>query len=461
MSKGNTIYLSHQTAALYIDLSAVASKTGAEIKSTVPDEVQRVQPWSPWGSDNLLPQRMVNDIETCGILNGIIEGKSRFAICQGMLPAIVRTNPANGQREIEQFVDDDEINEWMERNDTFFQTFALIKDQVGFNWGTVRYMMDGAGNKITNMQRDDLTEVRYSKKDPKTGRSSHLYYSANWDKVRSPNDERVFKRYLLNPADPLADLEEKIKSGIKEHAFTFRNPGWGKHYYPTPLWMAAYKWVKIAQGVPEMKSALFENAMRPKYMVIIHEEYWENRYGTEWVEWDEGEQEKRRNDLYDEIDNWLIGSKNAHKSIMAQGYRDEKGTYTDIEIKPIEDNTKPGELLPDSAAANSEIAFAMQYNLAINGGNQSAGIYQHGQGGSNIREASADQVIKHEVERQQLRRVMMLPKNKNGWAKRLKGLDFIIPATILTTLDTGAGSKQVITGNANPRQNNGTDNANN
>jgi hypothetical protein len=247
------------------------------------------------------------------------------------------------------------------------------------------------------------------------------------------------------------DLREKIKSGIVEHAFAFSNPGWGKHYYPMPLWMAAYKWVKIAQGVPEMKSALFENAMRPKFMIIIHDEYWDNRFGNAWVEWDEEEQEKRRQEVFDEIDTWLVGSKNAHKSIMARGQRDEKGTFTDIEIIPIADNTKPGELLPDSAAANSEIAFAMGYNLAINGGNQKSGIYQGQQGGSNIREASLDLVVKHELERQQLRRVMMIPKYINGWADRIKGLDFIIPATVLTTLDTGAGSKPVITGNAQPK----------
>ncbi len=446
-------HFSQKSSAMFIDMQAASKRLNKdlEITSTVPADVLKVQPWSPWGTDNLAPQRFVQDIETCGILNGIIEGKARFAICQGLLPAIVRTNTENGQREIEKIVDDAEILEWLEMNDSFFQTFAFIKDQVGFNWGAARFKMDRGLDKIAAFQRDDITEVRFEKKDPATGRSNHLFYSAEWGRVRSPNDERVFKRRLLKTNNPVMHAQELIQNKIDEFAMTFRNPGWGKHYYPTPLWMAAYKWVKIAQGVPEMKSSLFENAMRPKFMVIIHDEYWDNRFGTDWAEMDDAAKETKRQMVFEEIDKWLIGPENAHKSVFAKGMRDEKGTYTDVEIIPIEDNTKAGELLPDSAAANSEIAFAMLWNNAMTGGNQASGVYEQTQGGSNVRESLAMQVIIHEVERQQLRRVMMLPKHINGWAKRLPGLDFIVPATILTTLDTGGSSKPVVTGNAQPK----------
>src|SRR5215213_472505 len=153
---------------------------------------------------------MYLDIESCGVLNGIINDKSRYAICQGMLPAIVRTNPSTGQREIEKFVDDSEINDWMELNNSFIQGFALTKDQMGFNWGAVRYMMDKEREKIATFQRDDLTEVRFERQNSKTGKIDKVYYSANWDKVRTESDNRVFWRRLLNPTNPVADLLEKV-----------------------------------------------------------------------------------------------------------------------------------------------------------------------------------------------------------------------------------------------------------
>jgi hypothetical protein len=124
--------------------------------------------------------------------------------------------------------------------------------------------------------------------------------------------------------------------------------------------------------------------------------------------------------------------------------KDKRGA--DIQFLPIEDTTKIGEYLPDSAAANSEIAFTMLWNNAMTGGNQKNGLYSENQGGSNVREASALQVIIHQVERWVVQDMFTVFKYFNGWAKKYPGLDFIIPATILTTLDTGGSSKSVVPG---------------
>ena len=262
---------------------------------------------------------------------------------------------------------------------------------------------------------------------------------------------------LLDPHNPLGDLRKKAEAGVVEHNFAFRYPSWGKHYYSLPLWYAQYKWVKIAQGVPEMKAAMFENNMRIKYLVVIYEEYWENAY-EDWQDIDDAEKETRRSQLFDEIDEWLTGSKNAYKSIYVDGkYGLDGKAQQFIEIKPIEDTTKAGELLPDSAAANSEIAFAMLFNLAIVGGNQSSGLYESSQGGSNVRESILTQIIIRELERMYIRKIYQLVSRFNGWDVRHPGLEFILPATVLTTLDTGAGSKQVTPGGVEPKpKDNGT-----
>jgi len=440
---------------IFFDMSAIATPAEAKpITQTVPLETLKVLPWAPWGADNCLPSQYIADIEKCGVLNAIIEGKSRYALCQGMRPAIVDTDDA-GQMVIKKYVNDDEdIKAFVKRNQLFHQVYGWMKDQMAFNWCVMRIMLDKAGENIVSIQRDDVTEIRFSRKDPKTGRSSHLYYSASWDKgIRSPNDERVFKIRLLNENNPLQDLEEWAEKGERQFAMVLRAPGWNKHYYPVPTWMATYEWVKIAQQVPVMKKSLFENSMRPKYKVIIMEEYWEQRFGTDATEWDEDKLEEEKNKVYDEIDTWLVGSKNAHKSIFVNGYRDGDGkTYTDIDIIPIEDTTKQGELLPDSAAANSEIAIGNGWNLAESGGNQKAGLLQGNEGGSNVRENMMSQVIKHEVERQRCTTFMDLVSSFNKWDVKHKGLSWVIPATILTTTDTGAGSKPVLTGGVNKKQ---------
>jgi hypothetical protein len=438
-------YSAH-SGAQYIDMAAAKALEPAQpIQQTAPYDVNNTQPWSPWGADNLLPQQMTVDIETTGILNSIIEGRARFATCQGMIPAIVHTNE-KGEKIIEKIVDDPEIMDFLEMNNHFLHVFGWMKDYIGFHRCIGRFMLDPSRKKIAAFQRDDITETRLSKK--KDGKIESVWYSGDWSKAKYGNNDLAFSKPLLNPLRPYLDLQQRLAKGDKrlEYAVTVAHPSWGKQYYPTPLWYAAYKWVKIAQGVPEMKAAMFENNMRLKYLVIIQESYWGKAFKG-WDAYTKEAKEEARQKVYDQIDEYLVGSKNAYKSFFTTGYRDRDGkTWADVQIQPIEDTTKPGELLPDSAAANSEIAFASLFNPAIIGASLPSGPYTNSQGGSNVRESVLVQIVLHELERQQIRSIMNVPKYFNGWNLKHPGLDFIIPATVLTTLDTGAGTKQVVMG---------------
>jgi hypothetical protein len=451
----NGIGYSEHSGARYIDMSAVLTTEtliNNPITPTIPEDRLKVMPWSPWGCNNLLPYEMATDIGNCGILNSIIDGKARFALCNGIVPVITRRDETTGQLVIDQYVTDPEINDFLDSNNTFFHLYGWLKDLIGFANGVARFGLNKKKDpKIVLFQRDDVTEFRYSKKNAK-GIIDDIWMSAEWNKVRGKDDPRLFSVPLLNPNNPYADLDRKVAGGKGfEYAMTFRYPGWNTHYYSTPLWYAALKWVKIAQGVPEMKAAMFENSIHVKYIVVINEKYWASAFGPDWKKYTEDQKKQKRQDVYDDIDKFLVGSKNAYKSIFTSGYRDADGNLvTDIEIKPVEDNTKDGKLLPDSAAANSEIAFALLFNPAIIGASLPSGPYTNSQGGSNVRESVLVQIILHELERQYIRRIMMVPARFNKWTEKFPGLDFIIPATVLTTLDTGAGSKQVVTGNNQP-----------
>lgn len=440
------------SGSMFIDMAAAPGVVGSfgtpakEFKSTIPEDLMAYMPWSPWGTNNLLPQQMVRDIETCGVLSAIIDGKARFGLCEGLVPAIMKADGA--KKVVDKILIDGEINDWLEMNNHFFECFAWMKDQFAFGNGAARIILNGGRDKVFSFQRDDITETRYEKQDPSTGKIKRLYHSANWDKVVNEKDNRIFSIPLLDPSNPLKDLQEKAAAGVVEMNYTFRYPGWGKHYYSMPLWYAAMKWVKIAQGVPEMKAAMFENNMRLKYEVVIYKEYWSQAF-EDWEDIGDEEREQRRNTLFDEIDAWLVGSKNAYKSIYVDGEYTLDGIAKQyIKINPIEDSTKQGEYLPDSAAANSEIAIATLWNNAMTGGNQKSGLYGQNEGGSSVREASAMQVIVLENERKNIMRLFNMIKYFNGWNKAYPGLEFIIPGTILTTLDTGGTSKPVVTGGA-------------
>jgi hypothetical protein len=448
----NGIGYSELTGTQYINMAAVKTTQDTinnPITPTIPQDRMPSMPWSPWGTNNLQPQEMAEDIKTCGILNSIIDGKARFAMCQGMVPAIVKRDEKTGQQIIDKYINDAEIEDFLDNNNQFFQLYGWMKDLVGYGQCVARIGLNRKKSpKITRFLRDDVTEYRSSKKNAKRIIPS-IWLSAEWARVRGKDDPKVIEVPLLDPNNPALDLQKKVSAGSgNQFAITFRYPDWTKHYYSDPLWWACLKWVKIAQGVPEMKAAIFENSIHVKYVVVIYEKYWEKAFGADnWKNYSDKEKEEKINKVYDDIDQFLVGSKNAYKSVFTTGYRDQDGNeWQDIKIIPVEDYMKDGKLLPDSAAANSEIAFAMHYNNAIIGGNQPAGPYEKTQGGSNVRESVLLQIILHEIERQYVRCIMNVIAHFNGWKEKFPGLQFIIPATILTTLDTGGSTKPITTG---------------
>jgi hypothetical protein len=215
---------------------------------------------------------MACDIKRTGILNGIIEGKTRFAICQGMLPAIIKTD-TGGQRIVQEILEGTEVNQFLEANNNFFTVLALMKDYVGFNRAIARIGLNKKGDKITQIRRADVTEARMSRKDSR-GKINHVWYSADWSKVRGENDDNVFKEPLLDPHNPFQDLRNRIDNGDKTRWFSMMvtQPGWQEQYYPMPMWMANILWVKFAQSIPEMKIAYLENRLKAKMQVIIYPE---------------------------------------------------------------------------------------------------------------------------------------------------------------------------------------------
>jgi hypothetical protein len=449
----NGVGYSEASGARYLDMGFIDLQGAKDMqpatspKFSKPYDLANALPWSPWGANNLLGADMAVDLKKTGVLNGIVEGKMRFSICQGVLPAII-SYETSGKPVVEKILHGTEVNEFLDDNNTFFTIASLVKDYVGFNRSIGRLGLSRKGDKIVQLRREDVSSARMAKKDSR-GDINHIWYSSNWSRVRNETDDLVWKEPLLDPFNPYQDLRNRIDNGDKTRWFSMMvtHPGWQEDYYPMPMWMAQILWVRIAQSVPEMKAVLFQNNLRVKMVVIIYENFWSENFGDAWDDYSDDQKEQKRKAVYNDIDEFLVGHKNAYKSVFTTGYRDSDGkTYANIEFKPVEDTTKDGELLPDSAAANSEIAFSLLWNLAITGGSQKAGQYQGNEGGSNVRESGLMQVILHEVERQVVRAFYHVIKRFNGWDKQFPGLDFIIPATILTTLDTGASTKQVLPG---------------
>lgn len=402
----------------------------------------------PWGPQNTDPIKMVEDIEGCDILNSIVNSQARLALGQGVLWGYTRRDK-DGSLIVDDIPVIPEIDDFMEENNHYFQEHGWMKDLIGFNHQVMRFVLNKGKDKIVLFQRDDITELRYEKMN-NMGIPENVYLCAQWEKAPTLSDPRVLKFPLLNPNYPLTDLRDKAPSA-SEFVMTNKAPTWHKKYYPRGDWQSSQDWIDINKKIPKMKAAMFTHNFRPRYQVTILQQFWENRYendvnGKSWQDYTDAEKDAIRQSVYDDIDKHLGGVENHGKAVFVDGYYDQATgkTYSEIEIKPIDDAIKEGNMLPDSAAANSQIAFGMKYNPAIIGASLPSGPYTNAQGGSNVRESVTVQILIHEPERQMICRNYNLVKRFNGWDKtypkpNLK-LEPIIPTTILTTLDTGSGT---------------------
>lgn len=445
-SKG--IGLGTVSGAAYMDLSVDKQATATVV---TPPEVTSMDnvPWCKWGDDNLQPQGYIKDIESCGVLGSGIDGKARFAIGKGIMPVKITGYNKDGSEIQEPVSKNYEIEDFLEASNIYFQSFAWFKDQIGLNKLDARYVTTRDRKKISYIQREDPCTVRVGKAETagkNMGKITKAYLSYQWESAVNYDKAagKVIEFPLLPTVNTIEYFKQLLASGKDTNFFysTFY-PSWNKRYYPKPLWTAAYDWVKIAQGVPKMKAAMFQNNIRLKYMVIIDESYWKRNFSS-WNDpsiYTDAKKEEARQELFDEIEKYLTGAENAYKTIFVNGGFNPatKSEWQDIKVVPITDSTKNGELLPDSAAANSEILFAIMMNPALMGvGEPGSGM---GAGsGSNIREAGLIQVMIQEFERRQVSEIMRIAQRINNWDRDIV---WRFPGLVLTTLDTGGSMKQV------------------
>lgn len=433
--------IGYSSRAIFLSEALDPAINEAPVSSTLLDQ-NAVSPWAPWGQDNNLPKTLADHIENCGVLSAAIDAKARISVGKGLQPFILENIANDGTEELK-WLNDAEILDFLEDNNLFEKMLDFSFDKNGYGWRAGSFILNPKRDKIARITRKDIYEVRLEKK-AKSGFIENIYLSGNWGQFSTGFDKKNhIKIPALKEDFELWDLQNR-KSGF-EFAFIDRRRRNGRQYYPLALWTAAKEWVKVARAVPGHKNTQFERQISLQYVVKISNLYWKNQYAG----WDSMEPEKRlekANEKYNEIDQWLSGSANAYKSIFCGSYIDPVSgkEIDDIKIESLGDKTIDGKMLPDSAAANSEILFALSVNPSLTGaGSPGSGPYAGSAGGSNVRESYLVQMMMLEEERKMNSTHLNLVKKFNGWDQKYKDkkIVFRYQSGLLTTLDTGKSTK--------------------
>ena len=188
MRFGKRIVVKQHSGAVFFDMgryhtdpyairASTADTDSATDTATTNTTTEAIE-YSRWGDDNQLPNRMVADIKSCGILTGGIDTKIRFGLGTGPEPFQLLSKNTEGKEDLQPIMDA-EIAEWMDENNLFNSCFGWFKDLIGLGQDLCRLKFSRNGEKIGLLWRHDVAEMRLQKKDT-TGRIRNVYLSAKW-----------------------------------------------------------------------------------------------------------------------------------------------------------------------------------------------------------------------------------------------------------------------------------------
>jgi hypothetical protein len=406
-------YSTHSKAAF------MSAGDGDEFKKVGDDfTVQNeITPWVLWNAqNNSEPVDIKGDIENTPSLRALIEVQARLAVGKG-IDAFLMVDKDNEGNEKLEWVDDNEINDWLEENETYSNSYKTIYNSLAYGWAATNFVLSLDRKKINRIQATDIYTARLQKKDAE-GYIRTMYLHPDWPNVVAMS-KQLIEIPVLQECDEYDDLINR--KDATEYAILQRIIRNGAQYYPAPPHRSSAAWVKITRAVPAFKNFLMQNQMSIKYVVTISMEYFKKIPGYTTATLDV--QETMRSDVYDNIDKWLVGQANAGKAIFASDYVDQysHAVIPELKIEVLDDKMKDGKYLPDSAAADKQILFSGFFNPAIIGANLLGDGASGGAGsGSDIREAVLTMMMKLHPERQNNLRIYNLVKKYNGWGTKLE-----------------------------------------
>lgn len=397
----------------------------------------------PWGSDNMLPQNIVEKVQESPDLSSGILFNIQVTYGDGVIPCRITYNE-KGERNVVPVHDNNEINDFFQYNDvngflleqiTDLNYFYNVFPEIILNRQTPEK------RRIVELNHKEAVFSRWTEVNEKTGKIENHLYSANWDKYACDPAETVVTP-VLDPRRPLYDLLERIGRRPRANG-TFKDdknyryivalnfPTPGRTYYQRPYWYSIFEsgWYDFAVQIPMFKKYVIENGMTIKYIIYLSDDYFPDIFAREGIT-EEDEKRTRIAVEYENFNKYLTGMQNQGKSMISftRTNPNDKKDYR-VEIKAVENLLKGGEYLEDSSEVSNMIAYSLGVHPSLIG---SAPGKNSNFSGTDKREMFTIKQALLKPIRDRLLRPLYMVKAVNNWPP---DIDFTIPDIQLTTLD--------------------------
>lgn len=399
--------------------------------------------WVDWGADNDFPRFAANVIAKTSVLNTGLRFLHRVLVGNG-LQAVKVVGVKEDGTELYELVQDERVNEIVNSRNTRRYLEEASRDYTKFGNACVEFVPNATFTDIAGLHVINAVNRRYSIPDSMGG--CKVAVSNSWPACPgSQKNDKPAIREVLQDFDPEEDYKRRKLLGKNKKSLCMRIlDKWSQDdVYSEPIWLSAYilGWVDIAHLVPSFLRKAYKNQITWKWHVQIPYSYWEKKYPLENYE----SVEARKADIQkfmNSVERNLCGAENAEKPLFTNYAINEMNGRIEEEwkITSLDNKYKGGENLVTSAAANSEILFALCINPNVLGAMPS-GSYGSNQGGSNIREAYVVNIAQAWLDRSALLDPLYIRLHAAGVSKDVK---LVYKNIILTTLDTGSGAKKTV-----------------
>jgi hypothetical protein len=389
-----------------------------------------------WGDDNLYPVNFENKFNKIGIAVGGLKVLTTAHFGTGF----------SLYKETAEGVADDYMAVPFSKYPEIYQFFRKVKidlfykdviyDYEKWSWAPVEYLLSPDYSKIISIKRHDTSWCRFQVPNETTGIIENVIVNSDWQDRKKENDVviPVFSQMLS-----VEEIKEYVKTKkITRFVIAHMDTTSISKVYPVKDWHSSFKngWMDVVLSIPVFKKFMFENQLNFKYLIHIADDYFAHRYGQNvWQEFSPAEQEQKREELVNSIDNKLSGNESAGRSLISPFFRDKNSSsdapIKGVQIETIKQDQANGDFLLDASAGNSEIGYPMGVDSCLLGAGIPGGKTQSGSG-SDRREAYTILCARLPAQHAVTLEIFLTIRDWNGWPQELIGK---FPNVQLTTLD--------------------------
>lgn len=348
----------------------------------------------------------------------------------------IRETDANGN-ELKNYSSIQEVDDFLQNND--IDEF-LIKRIVDFKWWNnvwCEFILNKLKSKVVNINHLESSYCRFLKEKEGEDSISFVGYGAYWPDKKGKDDIPFIHSSEISTKSIKALPEKKFCS---HHAFPVPN----RTLYSVPSHYALFQddsWLDYTNSIPIIMNSINKNVMDIRWHIQIPYEYWPSIY-PDWVNVSQQERDSRINAKLTEMNDFLMGTKNAGKAFISHFATDEitGKPLAGWIIEPLEDKDKKDKFLTSNQEGDIQIARALDIDTSLANIQPANGSMGAGSG-SDKRTAFTNSISLTPADLVYILKPLYIVARINKWASNLV---FTIEYEVPTTLNENkAGSKTV------------------